>query len=219
MTIINRNIIALSLALTMILSASVAHAALYGFEVVQGSFDTANYLVSVDSLNSGNSVAFTFTNTAQDQSAFTSLYWDFGNNTASFTTPASWIESAGVDYTKNGSTLAANPSSLPGGSTVNFYSDFGMNPDNAGGSIHNGIGSGQSLTVVFDLQNGADYNWVVTAMNADALRVGAHIQGLGEGGELSATGVTTSVTPIPAAVWLFGSGLVGLVGLRRRNIA
>ena len=27
----------------------------------------------------------------------------------------------------------------------------------------------------------------------------------------------TTPTPVPAAVWLFGSGLVGLVGLRRKN--
>ena len=29
--------------------------------------------------------------------------------------------------------------------------------------------------------------------------------------------VQTSVVPIPAAVWLFGSGLVGLIGVARRN--
>jgi hypothetical protein len=28
---------------------------------------------------------------------------------------------------------------------------------------------------------------------------------------------TTSVVPIPAAVWLLGSGLLGLIGIRRRN--
>jgi hypothetical protein len=28
---------------------------------------------------------------------------------------------------------------------------------------------------------------------------------------------TTSVVPLPAAVWLFGSGLLGLVGVARRK--
>jgi hypothetical protein len=32
-----------------------------------------------------------------------------------------------------------------------------------------------------------------------------------------ASGVTATPTPIPAAAWLLGSGLMGLVGLRRRN--
>ncbi|MEA3242882.1 MAG: VPLPA-CTERM sorting domain-containing protein [Pseudomonadota bacterium] len=33
--------------------------------------------------------------------------------------------------------------------------------------------------------------------------------------DLSAT--ASSVVPIPAAVWLFGSGLLGLVGIARRK--
>ncbi|HHJ36602.1 MAG TPA: VPLPA-CTERM sorting domain-containing protein [Gammaproteobacteria bacterium] len=31
--------------------------------------------------------------------------------------------------------------------------------------------------------------------------------------------VGTAVVPIPAAVWLFGSGLIGLIGLTRRKKA
>lgn len=39
-------------------------------------------------------------------------------------------------------------------------------------------------------------------------------------GNLTLTGNTTSAVPLPAAVWLFGSGLMGLVGVsRRRKIA
>jgi hypothetical protein len=33
------------------------------------------------------------------------------------------------------------------------------------------------------------------------------------------TGISPSVVPVPAAFWLFGSGLVGLVGIARRNKA
>ena len=29
--------------------------------------------------------------------------------------------------------------------------------------------------------------------------------------------MTTSLVPIPAAIWLFGSGLIGLIGLARRK--
>lgn len=30
-------------------------------------------------------------------------------------------------------------------------------------------------------------------------------------------GQATSVVPVPAAVWLFGSGLIGLIGIARRK--
>ena len=49
---------------------------------------------------------------------------------------------------------------------------------------------------------------------AGAANVGAHLAG----GSMSSaiTDVNPSPVPIPAAVWLFGSGLIGLVGVRRR---
>ena len=42
---------------------------------------------------------------------------------------------------------------------------------------------------------------------------------LGTDGTLTITGNTTSAVPLPAAVWLFGSGLMGLVGVSRRRKA
>jgi hypothetical protein len=40
---------------------------------------------------------------------------------------------------------------------------------------------------------------------------------IGSGNSLTVTSVNSSVVPIPAAVWLFGSGLIGLIGLARRK--
>lgn len=48
-----------------------------------------------------------------------------------------------------------------------------------------------------------------------AANVGAHIA-LGGGVSSAITNVNPNPVPIPAAVWLFGSGLIGLVGIRRR---
>jgi len=42
---------------------------------------------------------------------------------------------------------------------------------------------------------------------------------IGSGNSLTLTSVTTSVVPIPAAAWLFGSGLIALIGLARRKKA
>ena len=40
-----------------------------------------------------------------------------------------------------------------------------------------------------------------------------------EGGNYAFDNVTTGIVPIPAAVWLFGSGLLGLIGIARRKRA
>jgi hypothetical protein len=47
--------------------------------------------------------------------------------------------------------------------------------------------------------------------------VAAHIYATLDGKSAAATGYAS--TPIPAAAWLFGSGLLGLVGIRRRKSA
>ena len=48
-----------------------------------------------------------------------------------------------------------------------------------------------------------------------------HPQGLNLGGgsyQITMWGSTPAAVPIPAAVYLFGSGLIGLVGLARRKM-
>lgn len=42
---------------------------------------------------------------------------------------------------------------------------------------------------------------------------------IGSGNSLTVLSVDSTVVPIPAAVWLFGSGLIGLVGVARRKKA
>lgn len=44
----------------------------------------------------------------------------------------------------------------------------------------------------------------------------AHID-IGSGNSLHVTGYSVSAVPVPAAVWLFGSGLLGLIGVARRK--
>ena len=41
----------------------------------------------------------------------------------------------------------------------------------------------------------------------------------GAGGEVWFDNVSVSAVPVPAAVWLFGSGLIGLAGFARRKKA
>jgi hypothetical protein len=45
-----------------------------------------------------------------------------------------------------------------------------------------------------------------------------YLEGARLEGEVSGT-LKTSVVPVPGAVWLFGSGLISLIGLRRKRNA
>lgn len=72
---------------------------------------------------------------------------------------------------------------------------------NAGGTIN--LSTGTSDTMTF-CQNGACTSWGIAT--ADSIGVAS--------GTITAT---PAVVPIPAAVWLFGSGLIGLIGAARRK--
>ena len=77
-------------------------------------------------------------------------------------------------------------------------------PSGTGHSFRgNGLLAGESVT--FEMGGGSfsSQNWLsITAPDMPAL----------------STIETTSAVPIPAAVWLFGSGLIGLVGFARRKV-
>ena len=59
-----------------------------------------------------------------------------------------------------------------------------------------------------------DYADVIAELTDGRLRIGLHVQGFGNGGSES---FVNNPVPVPAAVWLFGSGLIGLVGVARRK--
>ena len=70
--------------------------------------------------------------------------------------------------------------------------------------------------VVWDVvTNGSTIDYIATDMDGDGVRGFNFVNGPFQGLNYSLD--VTVVTPIPAAVWLFGSGLLGLIGVARRK--
>lgn len=76
---------------------------------------------------------------------------------------------------------------------------YGQGPDSAG------IGLGQSVNLYALTGNG-------NLLQAQSYLLSTNLS-------LSSTGTLASAVPLPAAVWLFGSGLLGLIGVGRRRVA
>lgn len=112
----------------------------------------------------------------------------------------------GVDFSPGGS-----PGDLPGGNelTPPFIATFWVTHD--GLSIAPGVDPGEGLGVLFDLQIGGTYDDVVSDILSGDLRVGLHVQRLGDNAQGSDSYV--NVVPLPGAVLL---GLLGLAAAGRK---
>ncbi len=115
------------------------------------------------------------------------------------------------------------------GSDLEYYADFGtlvyeiaFGLENVGTDslfITSGSDVNTSGSMTFDLNPGDDF-YIVTSMGARS------VDGFADGwgtftmtfdDDTGLTAATVSAVPVPAAVWLFASGLIGLAGIARRQ--
>jgi len=87
---------------------------------------------------------------------------------------------------------------------------FGSGWRQFGGSVYGETGS-SVLAFSFDFTADVGTNLLLSGSYTDSNFLDTSI--------LSSTLASVSAVPIPAAVWLFGSGLIGLVGLAKRRKA
>ena len=89
------------------------------------------------------------------------------------------------------------------------FSVFGYQFENLDGSVTGSLAAGQTVTVKSQL---------FVSLEAPGFETGGAAS-IGDPLDLSAGAFTgnLSIVPVPAAAWLFGSGLIGLAGLARRK--
>ena len=165
--------------------------------------------LSVDVTDAGpGQVLFTFNNVGLDASSIADVYFDDGT----------LLGIASIDNSDPGVafTQGASPGNLPSGNnaTPPFVATAGFTADSDAPAQPNGVNPGESLGITFDLQSGGNFADVLAELANGDLRIGIHVQGYATGGSES---FVNNPVPVPAAVWLFGSGLLGLVGIARRK--
>lgn len=144
-----------------------------------------------------------------------------GSETAGIDQPWTFFGSTGLDYTTN----ATNVLSASGNTaTVDFsgwtvtWNGIAAIPMNSGawGTNANGVAD---ITCNVDCAVGDTYvlDYTATVPAGDASGFGGVSYQLHLEGSIAAGAV--SAVPVPAAAWLFGSGLLGLVGVARRKKA
>lgn len=202
-------------ALALLVSTGAAQATTIGFDCITNNnaadcaIGEAQLSVDITDIGGGQ-VLFTFNNSGPDASSIEGVYFDDGTllGIASLIDTDSGGD-PGVDFD-----LGASPGNLPGANNASpaFQTTAGFLTDSNPPVSHKGVNPGESLGVIFDLLPGVTYADTIAALGTD-LRIGIHVIAFDSGGSES----FVSVIPVPAAVWLFASGLLGLVGVARRR--
>jgi hypothetical protein len=177
-----------------------------------GPTNPAAQLSCVISDAGGGTVDFKFLNNVGIASSITDVYFDDGTLLAI----ASISQSSGVSFS-----TPASPGDLPGGGAVNFNTTAGFSVDSNSPTAPNGVdGGAEWMTVNFTLQGAQTFADTVASLQDGSLRIGLHVQAIGNNGESEGfvNNPPTVLIPLPTTAALGMAGLAGLAIRRRRAL-
>jgi hypothetical protein len=223
-------LLALGFIFSAPVSASIVGSA--GFECITQNHPECDLLggsdgqLQVDIIDDAGSVTFMFINEVGYDSSITDIYFDDSTNVLD--------ESSVIIMTSDGVSFSepATPGHPPG--IPSFTSSYSADSDSPVSS--NGVDdSGEWVSFTFSLNTGYFIDDVLNALacgypdctEPGDLKVALHVQSEDFGSAYDKSDsfllipsdprLPPNAVPIPAAVWLFGSGLIAMVGVARRR--
>ncbi len=175
----------------------------------------SQFTMDVTDYGSGK-VLFSFQNSGPIASSITGVYFDDGTllGLSGLIDKNDGVGgNPGVDFSPGGS-----PPNLPAGMSItpSFQTTPSFLANSESPVAPNGINPGEWLGVIFTLQSGKTFNDTVSALNNQDLRVGLHVQAIGNGYSDSFVSTVGSVPDGASTLVLLGLATLGVEALRRR---
>lgn len=216
------------LAASMFLLSTSVFANTYNFNLVPSNNGNPNIgsQLSVNVTANGTSGAFfKVVNNVGTSSNVAEIYFDY--ELTNFFSSLTISSQSGIGPQATSAVSFSNgamPPNLPGGNQpgINFSSDVAFDNGNQNSGGLNEAGDFIIFSGLFNTSSSSTYANLINALNNNQFEVGLHVRSIAgvkdkeDDSDAYITGSSVSAVPLPAAGWLFGSALIGLMGLRRK---
>ncbi len=109
---------------------------------------------------------------------------------------------------------------MPAGNTIGFTADASGDSTSPNVLASGVNASSEYVRFLGTFGLSSSFSDLIAALDSNAFRIGLHVQGIGElgGSESFVDGLESpSQVPVPGAVWLFGSAILGFAGFNKRK--